>query len=175
MCSNSDLSLDYLKPMETKSELKIGTWNVLGMNDQDKRLEILRTLESKNVDICSIQETKMDEEGITEEEGYTISLHSKKNKNQGMGFMVKRGIKFQNIETKSRRITAIRLEKRERYNTKQTGELRTKIYKIEKKNNSLIILNVHAPHMGTTRSDPSRTNEFYDELEKIIESVWGWM
>jgi exonuclease III len=131
-------------------------------------------VKAKGIDICCLQETKIKGDETDIEEGYNIVLHCKESKNQGMGFLVKQGIQFETVETKSKRIDVVKIRKTAEYKTKEVTEMRTKIFQTnKKKKNTLIVINLHAPHMGHTRSDPQKTSEFYEELEKVIESYAG--
>ena len=40
-------------------KFSVGTFNVRGLNDEYKQIELVRDIESYKVDVCTLQETKV--------------------------------------------------------------------------------------------------------------------
>ena len=88
-----------------------------------------------------------------------------------MGFIVKNDINYKIVDDKSKRICVIEIEKKSEFASKIMHELKAKLFKKNKKKNTLIVVNVHAPHMGYNESD---TEQFYEELEKTTAKIRGY-
>ena len=76
------------QPLERK--LSVATWNVRGL--RPKLPEIAKILEKQEIDVCGLQETKT--EGELEEQGYDFICFNRDNKAYGIGFAVKKSVKF---------------------------------------------------------------------------------
>ena len=70
-----------------KQQLKVATWNILGLSKVEKRQEVEEYLHNKKIDICAIQETKTNFEEMQTIGEYDLIFLG--NKNLGMGFIVK--------------------------------------------------------------------------------------
>ena len=126
-------------------------------------------LHNKKIDNCAIQETKTKfEEMQTIGEQDLIFLGNKK---LGMRFIVRNNLNYKNVDDKSKRICVIEIKKKSEFASKIMHKLKAKLFKINKKKNTLIVVNVHAPHVGYTES---ATEQFYEELENTTAKFRGY-
>ena len=88
-----------------------------------------------------------------------------------MGFIVRNDLNNKTVDDKSKRICVIEKEKNSEFASKIMHELKAKLFKINKKKNTLIVVNVHAPQMGYNESD---AEQFYEELEKTTAKFRGY-
>ena len=79
-------------------KLSFATWNILGLKCTTKREEVDKVLSSKDVDVCSLQEHKCLGEDF-ETSNYQFHLNCKKNKYLGLGFAIRKGTKYEQVET----------------------------------------------------------------------------
>ena len=152
-----------------RQQLKVATWNILGLSKVEKRQRVVEYVHNKKIDICAIQETKTKFEEMQTVGEYDLIFLG--NKNLGMGFIVRNDPNYKIVDDKSKRICVIEREKKSDFSSKIMHELKAKLFKINKKKNTLIVVNVHAPHMGYNESD---TEQFYEELENITAKFRGY-
>ena len=88
-----------------------------------------------------------------------------------MGFIVRNDHNYKIVDDKSKRICVIEMEKKSEFASKILHELKSKLFKINKKKNTFIVVNAHAPHMGYNESD---TEQFYEDLEKTTAKFRGY-
>ena len=70
------------------------------------------------------------------------------------------------------RIAYITVRKKNNYASKITQE-GVKIHRTKKKTSDLVLINVHAPHMGSTLKNVEITEEFYENLNDIVKQMKG--
>ena len=63
------------------------------------------------------------------------------------------------------------IEKKSEFASKIMHELKAKLFKINKKKSTLIVVNVHAPQKGYNELD---TEQFFDELENTTAKFRGY-
>ena len=126
-------------------------------------------LHNKKIDICAIQEAKTKFEEMQTIGEYDLIFLG--NKNLDMGFIVRNDLNYKIVNNKSKRICVIEIEKKSEFASKIMHELKAKLFKINKKKKTLIVVNVHAPHIGYNESD---TEQFYEELENTTAKFRGY-
>ena len=141
-----------------RQQLNVATWNILGLSKVEKRQQVVEHLHKKKIDICVIQETKTKFEEMQTIGEFDLIFLS--NKNLGMGLIVRNDLIYKIVDNKSKRICVIEIEKYSEFPSKIMHELKAKLFKVNKKKNPLIVMNVHAPHMGYSESD---TEQIYEE------------
>ena len=152
-----------------RQQPKVATWNILGLSKVEKKQQVVEYLHKKKIEICAIQETKTKFEEIQTIGEYDLIFLG--NKNLRKGFIVKNDLNYRIVDDKSKRICVIEIEKKSEFASKIMHELKAKFFKINKKKNTLIVVNVHAPHMGYNESD---TEQFYEELENTTAKFRGY-
>ena len=80
-------------------------------------------------------------------------------------------LNYKTVDDKSKQICVTEIEKKSDFASEILHELKAKLFKINKKKNTLIVVNVHAPHMGYNKSD---TEQFYEDLENTTEKFRGY-
>ena len=151
------------------STLTLGTWNVRGL--RPKILDIEEFLEKKDVDICALQETKTDEI-LDPENNYKRILFERSSKYLGLGFLVKNSVNVTDKGQLDDRTAYITVRKKTEFKAKPTPS-GVKIFRVKRKVSELVLYNIHAPHMGTTKKSPEITEKFYGELNNLITKAKG--
>ena len=152
-----------------RQQLKVATWNILGLSKLEKRQQVVEYLHNKKIDICAIQEIKTNFEEMQTIGQYDLIFFG--NKYLGMGFIVRNDLNYKIVDDKSKQICVIEIEKKSEFASKIMHELKAKLFKINKKKNTLIVVNVHLPHIGYNESD---TEQFYEELENTTPKFRGY-
>ena len=148
----------------------VATWNIRSL--KPKIEDVADILERKAVDICSFQETKMDNlDEVWQNHRFICHDRGKENMHYGMGFAIWKELEVYRLEKVSDRISLLTLRKRQKWESKNLAPLKKKIYQPDKKNSELTILNAYAPHMGITTKTPENTEKFYGDLQKVITSL----
>ena len=152
-----------------RRQLKVATWNIPGLSKVEKRQQVVEYLHNRKIDICALQETKMKFQEMQTIGEYDLIFLGKKN--PGMGFIVRNEFIYKTVDDKNKRICVIEIEKKSEFAPKIMHELKAKLFKINKKKNTLIVVNVHAPHMGYQESD---TEQFFEEMENTTAKIRGY-
>jgi exonuclease III len=93
--SLSELYLEIV--IDCMAAIKVGTFNVRGLNEKKKRTDVFSWLKKRNLDICLIQEThstKAMESFWEAEWGYECYLNSYDGKSRGIGILFKNSFSF---------------------------------------------------------------------------------
>lgn len=173
--------------------LKLGTFNVRGLTKQFKQNQLAADLKNYDVDICGMQETKISEKIDKDIGNYRMILLSSESEHYGNGFMIKKELS-QNIYSYwkvSDRIGVLQFTTNEDYKTFETevydNNMKMKIrlktiykavakglkttFKKIKPKQLISIVNVYAPHTQRVKDDPKELDDFYDDLNKILQSL----
>ena len=130
---------------------EFGTWNVRTLYRPGALMALLMELKRYKVQVAAIQETRWHGTGINDHKSHTILYSGKKEgiHEYGVAFIVDRTIKEKIIDFKpvSERICVLRL--------------RTKFGNIS-------MINAYAP---TEEKDPVEKDEFYDRMERVLDSL----
>uniref|UniRef100_A0A1W7RAL1 Endonuclease-reverse transcriptase n=1 Tax=Hadrurus spadix TaxID=141984 RepID=A0A1W7RAL1_9SCOR len=140
----------YTTP-RTKS-LRIGTWNVRGLNATGKMANVIQEMERLNVDIMGISETFWKESNdfqtsLPNKNTYIVINCGEGNHRKGVAFILNKEIakSTKDVMKISDRIIAIRIAARPK---------------------DLLILQVYTP---TENHDNNETQDFYSKLEKTLK------
>ena len=90
----------------------------------------------------------------------------------GLGFLVQKSISVTETCQVDDRIAYITVRKKNNYASKITQD-GIKIYRTAKKTADLVLINVHAPHMGCTLKNMETTEEFYKKLNSVVREMKG--
>ena len=137
-----------------QNRLNIGSLNVQGLNDKYKQQCIIEDLDKYNLNILAVQETKFKTtclETITTKEGRTFNLYypSEQNKYHGTALYVESSLSPEFTPVSNRICMA-------------TMKLNS---------NKINVLSVYAPTEERSRDNPKEAEEFYDEMEQIIQNI----
>ena len=80
----------YLK--RGRNALKIGTWNVRTLNQLGKLENLRQEMESLDLDVLGLSETRYIKEGTVHLDGYTFIYSGGEEHQHGVGFMVKSSV-----------------------------------------------------------------------------------
>lgn len=132
-----------------KQGIKIGTWNLQGLNEAGAAKNLLQEIKLYKLDILAVQETHLKEVNIQELEGYVFYNSGGKHRRFGTGFLVKENLveKIKKFEAVSEKLC---------YLTIQT------------ENKKLTIINIHAP---TEEKKEEEKEMFYEELERVVNII----
>lgn len=132
-----------------KQLLKIGTWNVRGTYHAGALRNLVDVMETYEIDILALQETKQKGCDQVKMEGFEFFNSGGDNRYLGTGFIVSKDVSqmIVDFEAVSDRLCRLRLQ----------GEYR-----------KLSIINVHAP---TEDKDLAVKSEFYDEVTAQLERI----
>ena len=141
----------------------------------------MRDVHQYDVDVCTVQETKIENAGIHRVKGSMIITFDSKNKHYGNAFVVPK--KWQEFNHKywraSDRICVLQLSGNPdtcadgpQYKCKLTGNCRIKISKIKMKPKNIInIINVYAPTSDHARKYPNELKRLYKNLDKLCKGL----
>ena len=152
-----------------RQQLKVATWKIIGLSKVEKRQQVVEYLHNTKIDICAIQETKTKFEEMQTIGEFDLIFFG--NKNLGMRFIVRNDLNDKIVNDTSKQRCVKEIEKKSEFASKIMHELKAKLFKINKKKNTLIVVNVHAPHMGYNESN---TEQFYEELENTTAKIRGY-
>ena len=153
----------------------MGSFNARGLTEDTKKEQLVRDVNQHGIDVCALQETKIENAGVYRVIGNMIITFDSKNKHYGNGFVVPK--KWQEPIHKywreSDRICVLQLSRNPdtgvdglQYECKPTGKCRIKISKIEMKPNNIInIINVYAPTSDRAKKCPNEIKKLYKNLE----------
>ena len=121
---------------EQKSRFSMGSFNVRGLTVDTKKKQLVRDVNQYGVDVCVLQESKIENAGVHRVNGSIIITFDSRNKHSGNGFVVTK--KWQKLIHKywreSSRICVLQLSENPdtcvdgtHYECKPTGNCRIKI------------------------------------------------
>ena len=182
MChkNTSPVYRDYKSGKVDVKEFRVATFNVRGLNDENKRNSLRKDIDRYGVDVCCLQETKL-KAGIEESiDGVELCSFPTTQEAYGLGFIVSK--KWSSRIYKkwkiSDRIAVIQLnpiikdEKRMNRpiytSRKMCIGIRLKV-KIKNNRKLITIINCYAPHSGLTKENPKATEKCYNKLEQVIK------
>ena len=153
-----------------KRRLSVGSFNVRGLTEDTKKEQLVREVHQYGVDICAMQETKIENAGVNRVNGSMIITLDSKNKHYGHGFVVLK--KWQESIHKcwreSDRICVLQLSGNPdtcvdgpQYESKPTGNCRIRICKIKMKPTNIININVYVPTSDQTKKYPNKLKKLY--------------
>ena len=154
---------EYLKQHTT---MRMGTFNLRCLNDQNKQKCLWKDMEKYKVDLCCLQKTKMTEEVDTDVNKCRFINIGSECRHYGNGFAV--SSRWRNNIVKywkvSDRICVIQLRLQDENFTCQctsesNGIKRLKIRRNER--NMLSVINVYASTTGRADANPNERTEFY--------------
>jgi len=143
--------IDNGKRLELETGLKLGTWNIRTLNKPGAFKYVMDSKNSYKLDILALQETRWPDRGNMKKENTTFfysETDGGKHEN-GVGFMV-------NEKVLHNKKTLIPVDDRICY-IKIAGRLF-----------DLVIINCYAP---TENKDDETKDKFYDELERVVNSL----
>lgn len=133
-----------------KTQLRLATWNVDSWNTRNQ--DVMMEIAEKNIDICSIQETKKKGKGSQLIDNY-IFIYSGKNRNEraksGVGIIIHKRFKeaINNIEYVSDRILRVHIKLKEK---------------------EIHLITVYAPDISKATQD---RRQFYEDLQMEIDRI----
>ena len=162
-CSSTTYAPSKKRPTRKRPTLKLGCWNVRTLtpglsqdlqeiNDARKTAVINNELRRLNVDIATLQETRLADSGTLKEKDYTFFWQGKcaeQSREHGVGFAVKNSLlnKVEPGSNGSERLLTLRLNTTE---------------------GPVTLISVYAP---TLSASPEVKDEFYDNLASILRSI----
>ncbi|XP_023311624.1 craniofacial development protein 2-like [Anoplophora glabripennis] len=133
----------------SKTEIKIGTWNVRGLNQVGAMKQLISEIRKQKFEIVALQETKQKESVMMEIEKYAFLNSGGDNRVLGTGFLVSPEIKSLIMKFKpvSDRLCYLR---------------------IRGKFQNISLINIHAP---TEEADLESKEAFYEKLQKEYDEI----
>ena len=167
-----------------KRRFSVGSFNVRGSTDDTKKEQLVRDVHQYGVDVCALQETKIENGGVHRVNRSMIITFDSKNKHYGNVFLVPK--KWQESIHKywreSDRICVLQLSGNPdtpdtcadgpQYKYKPTGNCRIKISKIKMKPKNIInIINAYAPTSDWAKKYPKELKKLYKNLDKLCKEL----
>jgi sorting nexin-29 len=167
-----------LTPYRTKSKgnTNLATFNVRGLTEESKKIQLIEDVRKYNIQVCSLQETKIREDTDEQRGGCRLITFNTDQPAYGNGFVV--GPKWKNSIQRfwkvSDRIAVIQFNMEPaKYKVEEVENLKMKLTRIdEPPKRILTIVNVYAPHTGRLREDLSELTEMYEQLDLLL-AEWG--
>ena len=168
-----------IRNIREKRRFSVGRCNVRGLTEDTKEEQLVRDVNQYGIDVCALQETKIENAGVHRVNGRMIITFDSKNKHYGNGFVVPK--KWQESIHKywreSDRICVLQLSgnpdtcaDRTQYEWKPTGKCTIKISKIKMKPKNIInIINVYAPTSDRAKKCPNEIKKLYKNLDKLCK------
>ena len=161
--------------MVKRNIFKAGTFNVRGLTEEYKQIELTQDLRTYGLDICCLQETKIYEAKDIEIKGNRFINFPSQCKHYGNGFMIapKWKDRVEKHWSISDRVCVIQfsLDDKEKYVTEQNANnINIRIKRVKKKK-LLTIINVYAPTTSRVRENPTELSEMYADIGNIITEV----
>ena len=157
----------------------MGSFNARGLTEDTKKEQLVRDVNQHGIDVCALQETKIENAGVHRVNGSMIITFDSKNKHYGNGFVVPR--KWQESIHKywreSDRILVLQLSgnpdtcaDKPQYECKTIGKCRIKIIKIKMKPKYIInIINVYAPSPDWAKKCPNEIKKLCKNPDKLCK------
>ena len=131
---------------------KVSTFNVRGFNDPNKQLNLVNDMDIDGIPLCAIQETKMSDTNVIplkSDKGNIYNLYTSHcdNKYHGVGFVVsdRLNVKFNPVNN---RLCYLILKSDEE---------------------TTYVINAYAPTLPNSEKNPLVRDNFYDELQSVLE------
>ena len=181
-CLNASWRLLH-KPTRLKMKLSVATFNVRGLTQEYKQLQLSKDMNKYNIDIMSIQETKIKEDmDINIGQNRLICFATGANISHGNGFMISSKLKtmVNRYWKVSDRICVVEIltkssQKRDngttRYraeNTSNGNRIQTKFIKDNPADHTILLVNVYAPTSGVAKKDRQQVRKMYGELKTLL-------
>ena len=146
----------------------IATFNVRGMTNNHKKYQLVKDMVRYNVDICCLQETKIQEGINVDINEHKILTFESKQKEYGNGFIISKKwkdymYKFLKV---SDRICVLQLRSKEPiYEMKERTD--TKITLKSNQRYLINIINVYAPTSERLKKHENELNKMYRDIDKL--------
>ena len=178
----------------TKNTFKIGSFNVRGLNDEEKQDCFARDMDTYQLDVCCFQEHKIAEgtdceigerkhrliayktDSIWYGNGFVISAKWKENIHRNWRVsdrvcVLQLLTKRPNYSCEKLSDTKLRIQRDVTYkSTLCPGRAKLKIRKVKTKG-VITIINVYAPHTKRIRDDPAELHQLYADLGDAVASI----
>ena len=164
-----------------KRRFSVGSFNVTGLTEDTKKEQLVRDVHQYGVDVCALQEAKIENAGVHRVNGSMIITFHSKNKHCGNTFVVPK--KWQESIHKywreSDRICVLHQSGNPdtcadgpQYECKPRGNCKIKISKIKMKPKNIInIINVYAPTSDRAQKYPNELKKLYKNLDKLCKEL----
>lgn len=129
--------------------IKVGTWNLQGIYEEGAVLNLVQEAKRYKLDILAMQETHLKDNSIVEIEEYVLFTSGGTTRRFGTGFLVSKKMKGKVIKFQAISDRMCKLQVRD-------------------KHKNITMLNFHAP---TEEKDDETKDEFYEQLEEIIDRI----
>ena len=168
-----------IRNIRQKRTFSVGSFNVRGLTEDTKKEQLMRDVNQYGIDVCALQETKIENAGVHRVNGSMITPFDSKNKHYGYGIVVPK--KWQESIHKywreSNRICVLQLSgnpdtcaDRRQYECKPTRKCRIKISNIKMRPKNIInIINVYAPTSDRAKKCPNEIKKLYKNLDKLCQ------
>ena len=77
-----------IRNIRQKRRFSVGNFNVRGLTEDRKKEQLVRDVNQYGIDVCALQETKIENEGVHRVNGSMVITFDSKNKHYGNGFVV---------------------------------------------------------------------------------------
>ena len=167
----------HYKNLKQHTTLRMGTFNLRGINDINKQRCLWRDIAKYKIDLCCLQETKLTEATDENFDNCRFINIGTESRHYGNGFVVSSEwsqniVRYWKV---SDRISVIQLRLKDdnTYTCKCISQ-REGIWKLKiqrKEKNLLSVINVYAPTTSRVDSNPNERTEFYTDLSTTMQEV----
>ena len=133
---------------------KVCTFNVRGLKDVNKQLNLVNDMDIREIPICAIQESKLSDTDVIQiksDRGTIYNLYTSAcdNRHHGVGFVVHSSlnVKFNPVNNRLCYITLLDSDEKTH------------------------IINAYAPTLPNSEKNPTVRETFYEELQSVFESL----
>ena len=168
-----------IRNIREKRRFSVGRCNVRGLTEDTKEEQLVRDVNQYGIDVCALQETKIENAGVHRVNGRMIITFDSKNKHYGNGFVVPRQWQesIHKYWRESDRILVLQLSgnpdtcaDKPQYECKTIGKCRIKIIKIKMKPKYIInIINVYAPSPDWAKKCPNEIKKLCKNPDKLCK------
>lgn len=161
---------------QPSSLLSVGSFNVRGLSSDFRRDTLRRDLKRHQIDICTLQETKLSTSVDTEENGYRLICPAPECRHYGLGFAVSSKISknIQKLWILSDRVAVLTLQ----INPSNCGNRNPKTCNdsnqtsnTSKPSSTLAIINVYAPTSTICARNVEEADKFWATLRSAYDHV----
>ena len=168
-----------MRNIRQKRRFSIRCFNIRGLTEDRKKEQLVRDVNQYGVDLCTVDETKIENEGVHRVNGSMITTFDWKNKHYGNGFVVpKKWLELiHKYWRESNRICALQQSRSPntcadgpQYEYKPSAKCRIKISKIKMKSKNIInTINVNASTSDRAKKCPNEPKKLYKYLNKLCK------
>jgi exonuclease III len=160
-----------------QNHTKIATFNVRGLNEPSKQNNLIDDLKKQKIEVCCLQETKINEDKDEELQGYRLINLKPDQKAYGCGFVISPRWKnnIYRYWKVSDRVSAIQFDMdEEKFESEIVTETKLRIRKVKhdgEPKKIVTVINVYGPQTGRLTQSIDELEEMYTHLNNLINET----